>query len=180
MERGYGGTTIDAIAEKAGVASETVYAIFKNKRNILSFLFDISIGGDDQPVRLIDRPGPQAVLHETDQPRQIAMFARDITEILSRAAPVFEIMRVAAKTEPEIAGLVQRLLKERLQNMTMVAKSIDANGSLREGLKPSSAAETIWSLTSPELYQLCTVDLGWTKEKYAQWLMETLTRLLLP
>src|SRR5512138_1286045 len=83
MERGYGGTTMDAIAAEAGVASETVYAIFKNKRNILSFLFDISIGGDDQPVRVTDRPGPQAVFNETDRHRQITMFARDITEILS-------------------------------------------------------------------------------------------------
>jgi AcrR family transcriptional regulator len=180
MEKGYGGTTIDAIAAQAGVASETVYAIFKNKRNILSFLFDISIGGDDQPVRVTDRPGPQAVLNDTDQHRQVTMFAKDITEILSRAAPLFEVMRVAAKTEPEIASLVQRLLKERLQNMTMVAKSIAANGVLREGLDQRTAAETIWSLTSPELYQLCSVDLGWTKARYADWLAQALTRLLLP
>jgi TetR/AcrR family transcriptional regulator, regulator of autoinduction and epiphytic fitness len=180
MERGYNGTTIDAIATQAGVASETIYAIFRNKRNILSFLFDISIGGDDQPIRLIDRPEPQAVLNDSDPHHQITRFAADITEILSRAAPVFEIMRVAAKTEPEIARLVQRLLKERMQNMTMVAKSIAANSSLREGLDQRAAAETIWLHTSPELYQLCTVDLGWDKTEYADWLKETLARLLLP
>lgn len=179
MERGYAGTSIEAIADQAGVAAETIYATYKNKRKILFFLFDISVGGDDQPVRVIDRAQAQAVLHETDQQRQLTMFAKDITEILNRAAPVFEIMRGAAKTEPEIASLVQRLLKERLRNMTMVATSIAANGPLRDGLDKHAAGEIIWSMTSPELYRLLTVDLGWTKEKYRQWLVDTLIRLLL-
>lgn len=180
MERGYAGTSVEAIAEQAGVAPETIYATFKNKRKILFFLFDISVGGDDRPVRVIDRPEPQAVLHDTDQHRQLTMFAKGITEILSRAAPVFEIMRGAAKTEPEIANLVQRLTKERLQNMTMVAQHLAANGSLRDGLDKHAAGEIIWALTNQDLYLLFTRDLGWTNEKYASWLSETLTRLLLP
>ena len=35
LERGYAATTMDAIAKEAGVAVSTVYAIYKNKRNIL-------------------------------------------------------------------------------------------------------------------------------------------------
>jgi AcrR family transcriptional regulator len=180
MERGYGGTTIEAIAEKAGVAAETVYASFKNKRNVLSFLFDISIGGDDEDIRLLDRPDPQAVLKETDQRRQLNMFTRDIIKILHRAAPIFEILRIAGKTEPEIAQLVQRLLRERMANMGMVAKSLAANGPLRESLNRTRAAELIWAMTSPELYLLFTRDRGWTDEHYTEWLMDTLIRLLLP
>jgi AcrR family transcriptional regulator len=180
MERGYGGTTIEAIAEKAGVAPETVYASFKNKRNVLSFLFDISIGGDDEDIRLLDRPDPQAVLKETDQRRQLNLFARDITGILHRAAPIFEILRIAAKTEPEIAELVQRLLRERMANMSRVAKSVAANGPLRQGLNRTRAAELIWAMTSPELYLLFNRDRGWTDQEYAQWLTDTLIRLLLP
>lgn len=179
FERGYAGTTIEAIAEKAAVAPETIYAIFKNKRNVLSFLFDISVGGDDEDIRLIDRPDPQAVFAETDQRRQLTLFARDITKILHRAAPVFEILRIAAKTEPEIAELVQHLLKERMDNMTMVAKHVAANGPLREGLDRERAAEMIWSMTSPELYLLLRRDRGWSDEQYAEWLAETLIRLLL-
>lgn len=180
FDRGYGGTSIEAIAEKAGVATETIYAIFKNKRNVLSFLFDVSIGGDDEPVRLLDRPNPQAVLNETDQHRQLTLFAKDITQILHRAAPVFEILRIAAKTEPEIAELVQRLLRERLVNMNMVAKQVSVNGPLRDGLNRARAAELLWSMTSPELYLLFQRDLRWTDEQYTNWLKDTLIRLLLP
>lgn len=180
FERGYAGTTIEAIAERAGVAAETIYATFKNKRNVLSFVFDIAIGGDDKDVRLLDRPDPQAVLKETDQRRQLTLFANDITKILHRAAPVFEILRIAAKTESEIAELVERLLRERLVNMNMVAKSVATNGPLRDGVSRARAAELIWSMTSPELYLLLTRDLNWIDEQYSQWLMDTLIRLLLP
>jgi len=180
LEKGYAGTTIEAIAEKAGVAPETIYATFKNKRNVLSFLFDISIGGDDENIRLLDRPDPQAVLNETDQHRQLTLFARDITKVLHRAAPIFEILRIAAKTEPEISDLVQHLLRERMVNMNVVAKQVAANGPLREGMTRAQTAELLWSMTSPELYLLLTRDRSWTDEQYTHWLTDTLITLLLP
>jgi len=180
VERGYAGATIEAIAQEAGVAQETVYAIFGSKRKILAFLLDISVGGDDQPVRILDRREPQAVLHDTDQKRQLAMFAKGITEILIRAAPIVEIMRNAAKIEPEIAELLENMLKERLQNMTSFAQSVADNGPLQVGLDEAQAGEMVWAMTSPELFQLLTIDRGWTKEKYTQWLTDVLPRLLLP
>jgi AcrR family transcriptional regulator len=180
LERGYAGATIEAIAQEANVAQETVYAVFGSKRKILAFLMDISVGGDDQPVRLLDRPGPQAVMSETKQTRQMDLFSQDITGILSRAAPVFEIMRSAAKLEPEIDALHKRILEQRLQNMTQFIQSVAANGPLQEGMDEKEAADIVWAITSPELFQLLTVDRKWTKEKYLQWLRDSLTRLLLP
>ncbi len=76
MERGYGGTTIEAIAERLAWHQKPFMPSLKNKRNVLSFLFDISIGGDDEDIRLLDRPDPQAVTQETDQRRQLNLFAR--------------------------------------------------------------------------------------------------------
>lgn len=180
LERGYAGATIDAIALYAGVAPETVYSIFGSKRRILAFLLDISVGGDDQPIRILDRPEPQAVMHDTDQKRQLVAFSKGITEIMSRAAPVFEVMRSASKMEPEIAELLQNLLRERLQNMTRFAHSISANGPFRDGLSDKRAGEIIWAVTSPEMFQLLTVDLGWPVEQYESWLADSLMRLLLP
>ena len=180
LERGYSGTTIEAIARTAGVAQETVYSTFKNKYMILHYLFNISIGGDERRIRVIDRPEPQAILQETDARRQLALFAENMTEILSRAEPILEIMRSAAKTETEIAGLFRRFLKERLKNMKIVAGHVAANGPLRNTMDPDAAGELICSMTSPELYQLLTNDLGWSKKKFEAWLADVLTILLLP
>jgi AcrR family transcriptional regulator len=180
IKRGYNGTTIDAIAQAAVVAPETVYAIFGNKRKILSHLMDISIGGDDQPIRLIDRPEPQAVLHDTDQRRQIMMFSQGITEIMARVAHLFEIMRSAAKTEKDIEDLLQHMLKERLENMTIFVQRIATRGGLRERMEVSTAGELVWTITSPEVFLLLTRDRNYSTEQYAAWLQATLTRLLLP
>jgi TetR/AcrR family transcriptional regulator of autoinduction and epiphytic fitness len=180
VARGYAGATIDAIAEEAGVAQETVYAIFGSKRKILAFLLDISVGGDDQPLGVLNRPEPQGILHDTDQKRQLVLFSAGIARIMGRAAPVFEIMRSAAKTEPEIAELLQNLLEERLQNLTFFVRSLAANGRLRDGLDVEQAGEIVWAMTSPELFQLLTGSRSWSNDRYVQWLSDTLVRLLLP
>lgn len=179
-ERGYAGTTMDAIAQQAGVAVETIYASFGNKRAVLKRLVDVSLVGDDQEIPLLNRPGPQAVMRERDQHRQVRMFAHDISEIMGRVAVLFEVMRTAAKTEPEIAELLQEMLENRLAGMRVFIQSLVANGPLREGLTESEAAESVWALTSAEIYRLLTEDRQWPAEEYEHWLGDTLTRLLLP
>ncbi len=179
-ERGYTGATIEAVAQEAGVAPETIYAVFGNKRAILAHLIDISVGGDDKPILLLQRPGPQAVFQERDPRQQLYLFAQDISAILERVAPIFEIMRFAAKTEPDIADLLQNILRERLHNMESLVQHLSEQGPLEEGVVDLQAAETIWTLTSPEVFRLLTVDRAWSREQYIQWLADTLTRLLLP
>ena len=178
-QRGYGGTTIEAIAQEAEVAPETIYGIFRSKHKILWHLFDISVGGDDAPIPIIERPGPQALLREPDQRRQIAMFARGIATVMGRAAPVFDMLRSAAETEPEIADLVRRLADERWHNMGVVLDAIAANGPLRDGLERESAVGTIWTLASPQMCLLLMRDRGWDEDQYAVWLADSLIHLLL-
>jgi AcrR family transcriptional regulator len=178
--RGYSGATIEAIAQEAGVAPETVYAAFGNKRAILARLFDVSLVGDELPIPLLERPGPQAAMHETDQHRQIELFVDDIYEIMSRVAPLFDIIRVAAKTEPEIAEMLENILNARVQGMMAFVRALMKNGPLRSGLTPEKAAETVWALTSAEVFNLLKTNRGWSEQKHKQWLADSLTRLLLP
>lgn len=180
IEYGYAGATIDAIAAEAGVATETVFAAFGNKRTLLAKLITVAVGGDEQPVPLLERSGPQAVLREPDPSRKLKLFAEDISIILDRVAPLFAIVRAAAKTEPDMADLLKQILNNRLQNMIPVVKSILAQGQLRAGLDEMHAAETMWTLTSPDVFNLLTTDRGWSKEEYSAWLGDSLIRLLLP
>ena len=180
VEYGYAGATIEAIAQEADVAPETIFATFGNKRTILAALIDVAVGGDEQPIPLLQRPGPQTVLQEIDPVRLLQLFATDISGILERVAPVFEVMRAAAKTEPDIADLLKNLLEERLKNITAFVRSLSAHGPLRAGLDDAQAGEIVWTITSPEVFSLLTVDRGWSRERYAHWLGDTLARLLLP
>ena len=177
--QGYSGATIDSIAQEAGVSPETVYAVFGNKRTILINLIDVSVGGDNLPIPLLQRSGPQAVLRENEPVRVLNLFARDISAILERVAPIFEITRFAAKTEPDIADLLKNMLDQRMQSLGAVTRHLSALGSLREGLDETQATEIIWITTSPEVFSLLLGDRGWTKDHYIHWLSDTLIRLLL-
>lgn len=180
FERGYSGATIEAIAIEAGVAPETVYAIYKNKITILKKLVDVTLVGDDAPVPLLKRPNILSNLQNDDPKDLLQTFAVDMYEIMTRMSPIFALLRSTAKNDPEIASLQQKLLTGRLGGMQVVTERIASIGPLRSGLSPAKAAATVWALSSAEVFQLLTVDLGWEKERYAAWLSDSLIRLLLP
>jgi TetR/AcrR family transcriptional regulator of autoinduction and epiphytic fitness len=179
IDRGYSGATMESIAIEAGVAVETVYASFGSKRALLSSVVGFSLVGDDEPTPLLQREGPRAVQQEKDQRLQVRRFAANMAGIMGRVAPLFEVMRAAAKTEPEIATMLQGMLTERLEGMKVFANALLANGPLQNGLSVEEAAETVWALTSAEVYTLLVSDRGWSVEKYTAWLADALTRLLL-
>ena len=112
--------------------------------------------------------------------RLLQLFAQAISGILARVAPIIKITRIAAKTEPEIAELLENILEQRFQNFASVIKHLNSLGSLREGMNESQATESIWVITSPEVYRLLLTDRGWTKLRYVDWLSDTLVRILLP
>ena len=181
IERGYAGATIEAIATEAGVAPETIYAVFKNKKKILVKLINFSSATRaEEKTPLLQRAGPQAVAQERDQRRQLQMFAQIVADNLEGAAPISEIILVAAKTERDVDKIMQQLIKQRWQHMTVAVQQIASNGPFREKKDEAYATDIVWTMTSPEVFLLLTRDLGWSKEKYAQWLADTLARLLLP
>src|SRR6516162_4037958 len=55
-ERGYGVTTVDAIAEAAGVSRKTVFTSVGGKTEALKLAMDWAIVGDDEPVPMLERP----------------------------------------------------------------------------------------------------------------------------
>lgn len=180
LARGYIATPIGAIAQEAGVAAQTVYVTFGNKRTILAALMDLSLGGDDEPVGLLERPGPQRMRDEPDQRRQLRMMAHGIREILDRAGPLFEVVRAAAAADPEIAEMYRRLQDERLRNMTMVVGWVAEKRPLKEGITLADASDIVWTLTSADVHRLLRAERGWTGERYERWLGAALIESLLP
>src|SRR3954447_15305640 len=66
VAKGYGRTTMSEVARQAGVAVETVYAAFRNKPGLLREVWYVGFRGDDDDVRLLERPEMRAVLAEPD------------------------------------------------------------------------------------------------------------------
>lgn len=180
IAKGYAGVSIEAIARQAKVAPETIYAVFTNKRTILSRAVGLAVETDGGPIPALLSAYIREVAAERDQHRQIQMFAQRMRVFFSHIAPLVEVMRTAAKTESEINSLLKKYLDDRFQGMGFFIDCLLANGPLRDGLSKLSAVETIWALASAEIYNLLVGNRGWPGEEYEVWLSESLDRLLLP
>jgi AcrR family transcriptional regulator len=179
-ERGYATSTVEAIAAGAGVAVDTVYAAFGSKQGVLQALLNVRVGGDEAELDLLARAGPQAVRREPDQRAQLAAFAADVSSILERARPVADIIRGAAAVDAEIAALRSETEAYRYRNIRQLVSWLAAKGPLRGALTEDDGAAIAWTMASPEVHGLLRVARGWTAERYAAWLRESLTRILLP
>ena len=103
LEHGYAATRITQIASAAEVAPETVYATFKNKRALLKEAIDVAIAGDDDPVPVADRPWLDDVRAEPDPRRRTRMLSEDGFTRAVRVAPILEVLRSAAASDPDLA-----------------------------------------------------------------------------
>jgi AcrR family transcriptional regulator len=180
LELGYARTTVSAVADAAGVSDDLVFHLFRTKRGLLTEVLNYAVTGEpDSPV-VLDQEGPRAVREETDQRRQLAMFAEDMARRVSRARPVDDVMRSAASVDPEVARMRERMQRTRLRNLTEFVGWVAERGPLRDGVSEEEAAATVWALTSPDMHRLLVGDLGWSDDEYAAWLDDTLVTKLLP
>jgi AcrR family transcriptional regulator len=174
LERGYASTTVEAIAASAGVATATVYQAFGTKAAILARVLDMTIAGDADAVPVLDRDWVVAARTESDARRRLAAVVTGAASIAARTAPLKEVMRDAAATEPEIRELLehddaQRLVTQR--NLVEIAL----------GAPPSEALiATFYSLVNSRAYQLAADHFGWNEVTWRRWLIQVLTHQYLP
>jgi AcrR family transcriptional regulator len=178
LERGYARTTMKDIADRAGVARDTVHAVFGGKPRLLTALIDLRLVPDGSAMSARETPDARAIRDEVDQHNQIELLAGWLARLSTRIRPIFEILRTASAVEPEAAQVFAEMDQHRLNNMRTYAKWIAARGPLHVSTK--QAGEIIWTLASPDVGRMLCDELGWTEAQHGRWLADTLTRSLLP
>lgn len=179
VERGYPGATIEAIGERSGVPLATVYRLFGSKRAILAAVLDVAFGGDDQPIAFHERPAVRAALAEPDPRRLLVAFAHICRELLDRSAAIQDVIRSAADVDPEAAEMLAIAARQRFIGQSRIARALSERNAL-DGIRRSEAADIIYTLMSPDVHRILTLDRGWSATRYEQWLARALCRLLLP
>jgi AcrR family transcriptional regulator len=178
VEGGYAGTTIEMVAERAGVSAETIYAAFTNKRTILARVVDVAIAGDAPPVPVLERPWVRHLAAEPDPRRRIALLARNGRLLLERWTPVYDVVTAAADADPEIAELWEDLKAQRLEGQRALLRVVAERAPLRPGLSPREAADVLFAVGSPETYRLLVGDRGWSADRFERWYAGALERLV--
>ena len=105
VERGFAGTTVDAIAAQAGVSRKTVFTSVGGKVGLLKLAIDWALTGDDEPVVLDDRPVVRELVEETDPQRAVVLWAHMVTGIAARLALLHPVLTAAADVDDEAAAL---------------------------------------------------------------------------
>jgi AcrR family transcriptional regulator len=179
VQRGYGATALQDIADRAGVAVQTVYFTFRNKRTLLKELADITVAGDDEPVATMDRPWFRDSLAADTADAQLRALVHGAGQILDRIAPITEVLRTAATIEPEIAELWQQDTDPRFTVYATAAKALVTKPGVREEISAEHAADVLFALLSPELYLVLVRERSWTPARWERWAYDTLRSQLL-
>jgi AcrR family transcriptional regulator len=179
LEKGYAAATMPAIAQAAGIALDTVYATVGKKAALFHLLVETAISGSDAAVPPEERDYVRSIRAEPDAAEKLRIYAGALRSIQSRLAPLFRVLQGAAPLDPELDALWQNISSRRAQNMQLLAKDLEATGSLRPELSIAKAADIIWSMNSPEFYLLLVEQRGWRARDFEQWLGDSWIRLLL-
>ena len=179
LDNGYGATTLDQVAARAGVAVQTVYFHFGNKATLLKEALDVAAVGDDEPVALMDRSWMAEMAAEPDPVRVIELWTNGGREIFERVAPLLTVVRGTAGTDPDLAAQWDLNEGQRRTSFRALGMLLADRAALRPGLTAEDAADLAFLISSAENYMVATGILGWTPEHWQHTTTTLLVRSLL-
>jgi AcrR family transcriptional regulator len=169
QKQGFQETTIEAIAEHAGVAVPTVYAVFGSKKAILHALMERAVfsTGYENLLREVGKDeNPNTRL------RVAAKLSRQIYDALQNEA---ELLRGAAAAAPDFVREKENLRYSRQSGMI---RWLETKGALRKNLSAAAALDILWTLTARDVYRMLVIERRWSSDEYEKWLGDTLVNAL--
>lgn len=179
LERGYAGTTVEAVAQGAGVSVQTVYNTVGAKAVLLKTVYDVTLAGDDEPIPIGDRPAFRALATETDGRRFLARYASLGREMSERAGPLLAVLLGQVGGAPELQEWIDTIEGERALGTAQAARRLGELTALRPGRTGAQAADLLWALTAPEMAVRLVYRRGWSWDAYERWLAQAMTDALI-
>ena len=176
---GYAATSIASVAEAADVAVQTVYAVFGNKRTLLTQLVEVRVVGDDDATPLTQRDEWQALEAEPDPHRQLELLASFSIRMGRRLGALYAVMTAAAGADPEIGQLLNIRQQSRYKDQRRLVQLLARRGALRPDLSETHATDIMWTIANPNTYRTLVTDRRWSEEEYRSWLGQLLACALL-
>jgi AcrR family transcriptional regulator len=177
LTAGYATTTIATIAAAAGVSVEMIYKAFGGKAGLVRAIRARGLAGEG-PIPAEQR-SDRLRLNERDPHRLIAHWGTLTTEVAPKVSPILLLVRSTAATNPEMATLLDEMDADRLRRMTVNARQLHDAGHLRPGVTLADAVDTLWTYSSPELYELLVLRRGWTLKRYGRFIADAMSAALL-
>ena len=165
--------SIERIAEMAGVARSTVYAIFGSRAG----LFD-AVGTD-----LHERTGYGRLVeasHHPDARLALRGGLQAASEMLAADRDIRRALHSMAQLDQEAVGnSIERWEEERAAGMARIAAQLQEQGHLRAGVSAEEANDVLWVITSFESFDLLYSGRGLPLDTVVERLTETVERALM-
>lgn len=171
-ERGYAATSIEVLAEEAGVAARTVYSIFGTKKAILGAICEewlTEAGVMESVAKGLAMP---------DLRRRLAVVANSSRRQWESERGVRAMLDGAAASDADVARMVGSWKDDRARSLRSVVTGLE--DGLRPGIDGDRAGAIIRALSSPDIYSELVTAEGWTPGEYEEWLGGLLSDVLLP
>jgi AcrR family transcriptional regulator len=166
FEDGYAATTLRAVAEEAGVAVQTVYAVFGSKAAILAELRALAV---NQPEA--DAAG-RAALGEPTPERRLAGLAHSIRSRWELAGDIVRVHQDAVRVDPSLRPGIADAEARRRGGIAAFVRSISMDLGARIDVERSIGV--VNALTLYALYEELVTVQGWTPDAYEAWLADSL------
>jgi len=171
---GYGATNLQDVADRAGVAVQTIYFVFGNKRALLKELVDVTIAGDTEPIATMERPWFTEAVAMRAAPDMLAAYVPGSSAVLARVAPIMRVLEAAVANDPEVSALWPQDEDLRYVVQRAAAEALVTKSGRRKGLTVDKAADLLYGILSPELYLLFVRDRAWSHDHWVKWATQTL------
>jgi len=171
LDDGYANTTIESIANQAGVAASTVYAIFGSKRGILREIrlawheethireFLTSNHADVEPAVLLER------------------LAFAVCRQWETGKEVVAIYKSAAAADRDARAELETALAGRRKGLDAFTCKLEPQ--FRPGLDIHHASAILRTLCQVEVYEELVIRSEWSPTEYIEWLIAALKKELL-
>jgi AcrR family transcriptional regulator len=178
-ERGYGRTTIDAIADQAGVSRKTVFTAVGGKLDLLKLALDWAVTGDDEPIPLQERLDEMHTTRTATSPDAILRSWVDVVApIAARVHGLSAALAAAAAADEDARRLREVNQSQRLSGAHAFVTHLSAHHGLRPGLAIDRAADIVWLYSDPTIYHRLVTERGWADTDYRGWLLRTINQQL--
>jgi AcrR family transcriptional regulator len=172
-QHGYEATTMQAVADEAGVAVQTIYFTFHTKAGLLMRIESRAVGGEGQEWR----DQRQRELVEDRDPRNVvALWVAATATVLNRITAFVALLGANLQMDAES---VERRARERDRWFQMLIDRLVALDALKPGLVASRALDVARAVTRVEAFEDLTLRWGWTDQEWIEWMTGVLARELL-
>ncbi len=173
IARGYANVTMHDVAGAAGVAVQTVHAVFGTKLGLAQGIVELAFEEVNPDVLTLIR---QADLAQ-DPGIVLRTVATSVRGVQEHFADILLFMQQTG--DPRLVDIADRFDAVRVESLGPVVAALVGAGILRPVLTPKEAADLIWALTSPEWYGLLVSRRAWEVNRWEATLGDMLVRLFL-